>query len=88
VEAVGWKEGTVGRAVGAVVVTGCDTSRRADCRGRMSSSVSDSVTTIQARSLNLKSSSSFSFSDLRELGVDSVQLGGDGYYARDSGAED
>jgi len=27
------------------------------------------------------------FADFRELGVDGVQLGGDGHYARDGGAE-
>ena len=28
------------------------------------------------------------FADLRDLGSDCVQLGGDGYYARDGGTED
>ena len=36
VGAVGWKVGAMGRAVGAVVVTRCDRSRRAEWRGMIS----------------------------------------------------
>jgi len=50
VGAVGWKVGAVGRAVGAVVVTRCDRSRRAEWSGWMSSCVGTSLATMEERS--------------------------------------
>jgi len=54
---VGQAVGAVRRAVGAVVVTGCDRSRRADCSGQMSSWVADSLATFEERSWWLERSS-------------------------------
>ena len=45
--------GAVGRAAGAVVVLRCDRSRRADCNGRRSSWVADSLATIEEKSWSL-----------------------------------
>jgi len=52
--------GAVGRAVGGVVVTQCDRSRRAVCSGPMSSWLADSLATLEERSW--RSEPSFLFS--------------------------
>jgi len=56
----GGAEGAVGRAGGAVVVTGCDRSRTGDWNGRLSFWVADSLATFEAGSWRLERSSWYS----------------------------
>jgi len=80
--------GAVGPAIGAVVVTRCDRLRRADCSGRMSACVADSLTILEGRSWSLEQGSRFSLriSESSVLTVSSWVR--DGHYAGDGGAED
>ena len=59
VGAVGRAVEAVGQAAGVVVVTRCDRSGRADCSGRMSSWVADSLAIFEERSWRLERSSWF-----------------------------